>query len=48
MKNVFYIASKTYSWNDISPHLDKSSEYDLNNFPNIFEAYYICNIVPEV
>ena len=31
--------------NDIAPNLDKSSEYDLKNFPNVSEAFYICNLL---
>ena len=39
------IPSETYSWNDISPNLDKMSEYDLKHFPNVFETYDIFNHV---
>ena len=35
-KTQWEIPSKTYSANDISPNLDKSSEYDLKNFPTVF------------
>ena len=30
------IPCDTKSWNDIAPNSDRSSEYDLKNFPNVF------------
>ena len=26
----------THSWDEISPNFDRSSEYDLDNFPTVF------------
>ena len=30
----------TYSRNDIAPNMDRSSEYDLKNFPNVFRSLW--------
>ena len=32
--------SDTYSWNDIAHNLDRSSEYDLKNFPKVFRSLW--------
>ena len=31
-------ATKKFDWNEISPNFDRSSEYDLKNFPNVFRS----------
>ena len=34
------VYTETYSWNDILPNLDKSSEYDLKDFSNVLQSFW--------
>ena len=39
-KTGWEIPSETNSWNNISSNLDKWSEYDMKNFPNVFQSLW--------